>query len=283
MPDETRPGGSAGGPLVPSQQLDRAALERVLARATELQAAGGEPSESMTEAQLIELGKEVGISAEAIRQAIAEERTRVALPEEGGTIASWFGPGVATASRVVRGRPADVLQLVDAWMQREEAMRPLRRFDDRLTWEARRDFQAQIQTNFNFGGRAYALRSANEVGATVVPIDADRVLVRLDADVSQGRRRSVVGSAVTAGGFVATGAGLVGFTTLVPEASLVVGTVVGTVWAGVGGVVSAAIAAAQRRKVRRAQLALEQILDRLERGEMKTTGATLLDFLVQRR
>jgi hypothetical protein len=278
MPDENR----SAGPIVPAPQLSRAALERVLARATELQAAGGEPSEGMTEAQLVELGKEVGIAPEAIRQAIAEERTRVMVPEERGAVASWFGPGVATATRVVRGRPAEVLQLVDAWMQREEAMRPLRRFDDRLTWEARRDFQAQLQTNLNFGGRAYALRSSHEVGATAVAVDADRVLVRLDADLTQGRRRSVVGSAVTAGGFVATGAGLVGFTTLIPEASVVVGALVGTAWAGIGGLVSATIAAAQRRKVRRAQLALEQILDRLERGEMKSPGGTLLDLLGRR-
>ena len=281
MPNDDRRAGSVGPTSL--QPLDRTALERVLARATELQAASGEPSEGMTEAQLVELGKEVGISAEHIRQAVAEERTRVALPDERGAIASWFGPSYATASRLVRGRPAELLQLVDSWMQREEALRPLRRFDDRLTWEARRDLHAQLATNLNFGGRAYALRGASEVGATAVAVDAEHVLVRLEADMSTSRRRSVGWSAVAGGGLLATSAGLVGFTVMIPEASLLVGTVVGAVWAGVGAAVGAGIAAAQRRRVRRAQLALEQILDRLERGEIKSSGSALLDFLVPGR
>ena len=60
----------------PGPALDRSGLERVLARAAELQSATGETPEQITEAQLIELGKEVGLSAQHLRQALAEERTR---------------------------------------------------------------------------------------------------------------------------------------------------------------------------------------------------------------
>jgi hypothetical protein len=63
LPDKPAPGG---------RPLDRAALERVLARASELQAGTSEPTEAMTEDQLIELGKEVGLAPEHVRQAIAE-------------------------------------------------------------------------------------------------------------------------------------------------------------------------------------------------------------------
>ena len=38
----------------------------------------------MTEAQLVELGKEVGLSAELLRQALAEERSRTLVPAESG-------------------------------------------------------------------------------------------------------------------------------------------------------------------------------------------------------
>ena len=105
------------------QALSRAALERVLARAAQLQAATGEGDEpgSMTEAQLVELGKEVGLSGDLLRQALAEERGRTLLPVESGWLASVTGVAAVTAARTVTGRPAAVLAALDAWMQREEA------------------------------------------------------------------------------------------------------------------------------------------------------------------
>ena len=56
----------------------------MLARAAELQgkSADADPSEEFTEEQLIELGKEVGLSAQNLRQALAEERTRSVVPED---------------------------------------------------------------------------------------------------------------------------------------------------------------------------------------------------------
>lgn len=279
MPDEKPDAPARSGALVPTP-LDRAALERVIARAAELQALHTEAPEGLTDAQLVDLGNQVGISAEHVRQALAEERTRVAVPEERGVIGSWFGSTVATASRVVRGTPARVLALLDAWMQHEELLRVRRRFGDRLTWEARRDFLGSIQAGFNLGGRPYALTSAAEVGATAMAIDADKVLVRLEADFGSSRRLSVGWAGGVAGLGVAGGAGLLAIASLAGDpAGLVVGGVVGSASTVIGGVIASVIAAAQRRKLSRGQLALEQILDRLEHGEMKTSRGSLLEFL----
>lgn len=264
------------------QPLDRTGLERVLARAAELQALTAEPSEGMSELQLEEVGKEVGISSEHIRQALAEERTRVTVPEESGTVGAWFGSTIATASRIVRGTQAEVLAKLDGWMQGEECLRSRRRFIDRLTWEARRDLLGSIQTGFNLRGRAYALTPASEVGATVVPIDGERVLVRLDADLSVSRRRSAGWSAVVASLSV-LGAGALVSISSVADGSMLVAGVTGGVWALSGGVASIAIARAQRRRLARAQLSLEQVLDRLEHGEIKSKPASLLDLLVSGR
>lgn len=283
MPDDTAPNKSLAVPV----SLDRAALDRVLARAAELQAHTAEPSEGMTQSQLEALGAEVGIAPDHIRQAIAEERTRVAVPETRGMIGSWFGPTLCGASRVVRGKPEEVLALLDQWMQKEEGLRPRRRYVDRLTWEARRDFVSSLQAGLNLRGRAYALTISGEVGATVVAIDAERVMVRLEADVAQSRRRGVVAGAITGGGFVASAAGLFAFTTMVPGASQVVGGLIGGAWSLIGVAIGGGIAAAQRRRASRAQLALEQILDRLERGEIRGQGgggaSALLDLLVPTR
>jgi hypothetical protein len=135
----------------PPAPLDRESLERVLARAAELQAGQSEPAEQMSEAQLIEVGKEVGISAEHVRLALAEERTRVQVPEARGVVGSLFGGEAVTASRVVNGTATDLLGRLDDWMQREEGMRAKRRFNDRLTWEGRRDFMMSLQAGFGWG------------------------------------------------------------------------------------------------------------------------------------
>src|SRR3954466_379988 len=105
--------------------VTRGALERVLARAAELQAASGDDSdaaESLTEEQIVELGKEVGLSSANIRQALAEERARIE-PSAGATsgIASrLFGATRVGAQRVVPGAADRVLATLDRWMQREE-------------------------------------------------------------------------------------------------------------------------------------------------------------------
>jgi hypothetical protein len=215
---------------------------------------------------------------------LAEERTRVAVPEEHGVIGSWFGPTVATASRVVGGNPTQVLALLDSWMQREELLRPRRRFAERLTWEARRDFLGSLQSGFNLGGRAYALTAAAEVGATVLPVAEDKVLVRLDADFQSSRRRSVAWASSIGGLGVASGAGVVAIASAAPEvAGLVIGGVLGSVWTLAGGLIAAAVAATQRKKMGKAQLSLEQILDRLEHGEIKPARSSLMEFLTSVR
>lgn len=261
--------------------LARSALERVLARAAELQAGGAEPAEQMSEAQLIEVGKEVGISAEHVRLALAEERTRVQLPEERGFVGGMFGAGAVTASRVVRGAPAEILARVDEWMQREEGLRPMRRFGDRMTWESRKDLLGSIQQGLNFGGRAYGLRTSNEVGATVVPVDAERCMVRLDASFEESRRNHVIGGAVAAGGGLLGFGGVMAVATLIPEGSILFGALMGLVPALGGGGIGYAVARTQRRKVERAQLTLEQVLDRLERGELRRSNplSPLTDFI----
>lgn len=270
-------------PSIPDpDSLDRGALERVLARAAELQAHSIEPSEGMTEKELVELGREVGISEDYVRRALAEERTRVDLPQETGAVANWFGPSLIGASRVVRGSPAKLLGALDEWMQKQESMVSRRRLYDRLTWEPRRDFLGNLQRGFNFRGRTYDLVAVSEVSGTAAAIDDERTLIRLVADLSASRRRSTIGSGVVAGGGVVSGSGIVALATLFPEGSLLIGGLVGGVWAGMGMLIATSVARAQRRKTSRVHAALEQILDRLERDEIQASSPSLFDLLVPR-
>jgi hypothetical protein len=232
----------------------------------------------MTEDQLIELGKEVGLSPEHVRQAIAEEQTRVAVRQSEGRVSGVFGPDTAWTQRVIAGTQSDVLARIDRYMQTQESLTVRRRYMDRITWEARRDFLGQIKRGFGGGGRVFALTRADEVGATVVPVDSARVLVRLDAAFTDTRRRNLTIGGGIAGTGLAGAGGVIAIAASMPGSSMPIALMIGGVWAAIGGVGFTAVAKSYRSSVERAQLALEQALDRLEHPEPPKQGS-LLDVL----
>lgn len=240
-------------------RLSRDALERVLARAAELQAGDADPADAMlTEEQLVEVGREVGLSPQHVRQALAEERSRVLVPEEHGGMARVFGTARVHASRTVRGSAETVFRALDIWMQREESMQMKRRLTDRMSWEPRPGFISEVRRNLNIGGFGYHLSRAEEVAATVVPVDSERVLVRLEADLANVRfQRVASGGALFGGGAIGT-AVLFALGFFAPIAIIPVGV------AAVGGYF---VARSHAPLVTRAQTSLEKLLDRLERGE----------------
>ncbi|MDQ6737436.1 MAG: hypothetical protein M3Z30_07025 [Gemmatimonadota bacterium] len=260
--------------LAPTAQhgLDRRAVERVLARAAELQGLGGTESDAdaISEAQLLDIAREAGLAVTSVRQAMAEERTRIGNDSEDD--ARWLvrvaGPTTVSASRTILGEPEAMIAYLDSYMQREECMQVQRRFTDRVTWEARNDWVAAIKRGLRSGGRSYQLSRAGHVAATVVPVDENRSLVRLDADLGPSRTNVVrVGGAVTATGVVAGG-------TIVSVAAI---THVALALAlGVAAFPVAAAGAGAYMVLRRhhgfadrISLALEQVLDRLEYGESR--------------
>src|SRR6476646_10432171 len=192
MADEKSP---LPAPMPARQQppLDRQALERVLARAAELQGAGSLPEsgDMISENQLLEIATEVGLSPAVLNQALAEERTRITVPEERGLVAQVAGAGYATATRTVPGNPRDILATIDAWMLRDECRHVQRRFADRITWEPQRGLFGKLRRTVNVSGRGFYLMDAAQVSATVLPVDSSRVVVRLDADIHPSRSRRV--------------------------------------------------------------------------------------------
>ena len=239
--------------------LDRTALERVLARAAELQGADADPGELLTEEQLLEVGREVGIAPQHIRQALAEERTRVNVPVQTGTMGRLFGPVMVFASRVVGGTTDAALAAVDAWMQSEECLQVKRRFGERSVWEPRQGFLSEMRRTLKIGGRGYHLSRVHEVAATAFPVDADRVLVRMEADLSNLRSQRLVSAGMTTSGGLVVAGVLLSLGYFEVAAAL-------PALAGLGG--GYAVARSHAPVAARAQLALEQVLDRLERGEM---------------
>jgi hypothetical protein len=270
---------------LPAKQapLDRQAVERVLARAAELQGggSGSDSSDLISESQIIEIGKEVGLSPAILNQALAEERTRVHLPEERGFFAQFAGGGFASATRTISGTQRATLAEIDTWMQRQECLCVQRRFSERITWEPQRGFVATMKRGMNAGGRGYHLTRAAQVSATVLTVDETRVVVRLDADLSPTRRIKLEVGALVAGGGLLGSAGL-GFALTVASVPFVLVAILGAVPLAVGTAVGYFTVGTHRTMLASAQLALEQILDRLEHREMRSTES-LLSALVPGR
>jgi hypothetical protein len=253
----------------PSGPLDRSALERVLARAAELQAGTGEPGDELTEAQILELGGEVGLAPQHLRQALAEERSRsIPAHEDTGLGARLMGPARISASRVVTGTTRELLPALDDWMQRQEGLRVKRHLPDRIVWEPSRDLFGAVQRMLNFGRRDFALARSFEVAATVVPVDEARSLVRLDADFTHHRASLARQSAGLSLIGVASSGVLValGFAVAIAAAPAVL----------VGAVSIYGSRELHAHAVTRAQLALDQLLDQVERGGIGRPAAPSL-------
>src|SRR5256885_4631935 len=250
--------------------LDRQALERVLARAAELQGASAMPESSdlISETQLLEIGNEVGLSPAVLNQALAEERTRINVPEERGLIAQIAGAGYATATRTVAGNARDILTTIDTWMVRDECLQVQRRFADRITWEPQRGLFGKLRRTVNMSGRGYYLMDAGQVSATVLPVDSSRVVVRLDADIHASRSRRVgIGSFVTAIGAAASG--VLGLGLVIAHLPLFIAAGAAVLPSACRTVAGYKVARTHRGGLSSVQLALEQILGRLEHGEVE--------------
>jgi hypothetical protein len=257
-----------------SDLIDRKALERIVRRAAELQAGSQDVGEGLTSKEVLALGKDVGIPEGYLRQAMLEEQTRPADEESVGTWGWLTGPRSIGAHRVVPGDRATVERALNRWMIEEELLQPRRQFADRTTWEAKPGAFASIQRALS-GRRRYSLASAAQISSQVVQLEPGFCLVRLEADVSQQRRNRISGGLVMATiGWAMTGAA----TLIAPPLALaqIVAMVPG-LGLTLGG---AAVARTHRAANERVQIGLEQVLDRLERGEIRgSSGQTSLPFV----
>ena len=247
--------------------LDRRSVERVLARAAELQATRGggpETSELISETQLVEIAFEAGLDSSYVKQALAEERTHIPEASETGTLARTFGPARIAAGRTIEGSATELLSALDRWMQKEECMRLQRRFPERIIWEPSPDLWSQVRRSFSVGGGTYQFARADAVSATAVDLGGGRALVAMEADISGKRSNKLRGGAAVAGAGVATAAMLLGLGVVIPIAALF--PVAG------GSLIGWSVARTHRNLVAKMQLALEQTLDKLEYGEARKQG-----------
>lgn len=251
-------------------RIDRAALERIIQRAAELQTAERDMGDSLTPDELIALGREVGIPGRYLQQALLEERTRLVKVGPAGLFERVTGPGQISAQRVVRGDPEVVENALVQWIEKNELLCVQRQQAGRITWEPIGGIQAAFRRStaaIGSGKRPFMLSRAATVSATIVPLEPGYSHVSLSADTRKVRGEYVGASAALAGVGVAGAAAMVALGALLPVALLPLPLAFGVGY-GVLRRYGPAIA--------RIQLGLERALDFLEQGAA-TPGHQLPD------
>jgi len=249
---------------MPGELIRREALERIIQRAAELQAGERDIGEGLTEAEVLALGQDVGIPTRYLRQALLEEQTRSVVTGGTGLFAWLTGPSLLTAERVVPGDRGAVERALTVWMEREESLQVKRRYADRTTWEPRVGAFASIQRALGAGGKTFALARATEVGGQVTQLETGFSHVRLVADVRGERARRLWGAAL----LVLWGAVLAGVLPALGALAPWAAIPTAVAWAA-----ALAVARRHRRENERIQVGLEQVLDRVEHGEIKPEHA----------
>lgn len=177
-------------------RIDRAALERIIQRAAELQTGEHDLGDDLTEDQVLALGKDVGIPQRYLQQALIEERVR-AEPAETRFLDRAIGMATVTADRVVMGTADAQEQALLAWMDESEYLTVQRHQNGRITWEPLGGFQAAIRASAAAlsGGTRAMLGKAGVVGATITPLEAGYCHVQLSADLRATRAAFIGGGA----------------------------------------------------------------------------------------
>jgi len=258
--------------------IDRAALERIIQRAAELQTAEREIGEGLTPDEVLALGREVGIPGRYLQQALLEERARIVQAGPGGFLSRTVGPAAIAAQRVVRGERETIEAALVQWLDKHELLSVQRHQPGRITWEPTGGFQAVYRRAVAAAGgtkRPIMLARVDTVSCTVLELEPGYCNVALTATARKARAESLGGSVALAS------AGVVGTAVLAA-----VGAILPVVLIPLPLALSLGYVALRRYGpvVARIQLGLERALDQLEHGSradrlLPPTPPRLLDLL----
>lgn len=258
MTHEDEPGFPSGGPLSSEE------LERVIRRAAELQTVRETLPDRLDDAEVMRIGEEVGLQESHLRRALLEVRAESLLPEAPSdrTVPTrLWGPAVVQASRVVPGDVDTIQAGLEEYLRANEGLRPVRDRPGQSMWEPASDIVSQIRRGLNLSGHGFALAKARRIEISIQQLEPGRCLVSIVADLRKMRAEHA-GGWYTGAGASTVGGTLVlvlvaGFPVLA-AAPLVAGAAFG------GGTLLARLTL--RSEVERVELAVQGLLDRLERG-----------------
>lgn len=235
--------------------LDRASIEMVLRRASEIRERIPEPDEvGLTSNDLVEIAREVGVSPQAVVTALAEHQA--GAPTRRGVADRLIGPRVVWASRLTASDEATARESSIDWLATEHGLRTRVRDDGVVVARKRTDVVGKLAGGVRRARGRGGLGRFREVQVASVAGDDQPAAVCLVVDVGNKRNEAMAtGAVVTAGG-----AAFVGFVALIAGPVTLAAL---PLVAGAGAVTSRR---SHRATVRRAADDVEETLDRIASG-----------------
>lgn len=250
-----------GGNL-PARRVSSQELEAIIRRAVEIQSAAGgpdEPDDGIPEAEVLRIGRELGLEPAAVRRAIADVRGRA--PAERGVLARMMGPRTVLAARTIRRPAAAVGLLVEQYLTTVEYMVVQRRFPDRTRYLAGTGMGAAMGRAYRKMQERHATLDVTPLDVAVSVIDEDTCFVEVSTDIGSTRAGLFAGAAVGGGGAATGIVTAVLATPIVDPLALVALPVLGGMYLGMRGIFGAVSRSTHEK--------LEAFLDRLEHGELR--------------
>jgi hypothetical protein len=254
---------------MPQGQLSQQQLAVVLRRAAELErrrkdATTGSGEPGLTDSELQELVREVGLPQEDVARAVAELRAGVLVKSEPAPTLTdrLVGPAEVARERVVRGDVVTIETRIGEYLRAQE-LQVKRDFGDRQLWAPTPGFLSKAKRVFFDVVGKQQLPDEIEVETSALAVGDGEVVVRMTVRARELRREKIsrmIGSLVVGAGVAAAGIAAAS-----GNAELI------TVAAG-SGVAIAGYASARRgyhRELAEATLALDGFLDGLEHGERR--------------
>ncbi len=253
VPDRPRP------PAPPAERtLSSGDFELVIRRAAELQAREAEQgADSMSESEVIRIGRELGLSTRHLNQALVEVGGHAT--EESGLFVKLFGPASIRASRAVVGDAREVATRLERHLTEREYLAVLRRLPDRVLFTRATGVAAAVGRASSQIFSGVPLLNVGNLEVAVQPLEDGYSYATLATSLASERTATAAGS-ILGGGSAAAVVGAVAAIAVAPPAALVALPVLGGVAYGGHAYYESLIA--------KTQVQLEALLDRLEHNEL---------------
>lgn len=247
-------------------------VEKVLGRAAEIDS-GLDTDVSVDITALIKAAKEVGLSEDSMRQAVAEVRSGEQKPD------GFFGR-LLVGDEIVETDLADLgaaqaSEIIDGWMRNAEGLRPARVDQQSVRWEPDRRWATRLRMGIGRETAGMRLDGQTRLAHSVTEVGPDKSLVAVRANTEPVRQLGTAGIGV---------AGVAAAAAVVPALAVTEGAVetilaVGTIGVGGGGIV-AGIVFITKFHVRQLREAMRRPLDAVSRAEPPSDPAQIVDVVV---
>ncbi len=204
--------------------------------------------------ELLELGREIGLSSEDVRTAAAMERFDD-FTDRAHRVVRVAGPVVASGQRVVDGEHDDVARRLDEWVRVAHCMKVRERDRDATHWEPAAGLAGSLMRGARSIAGEPALEGVKGITTRVAPVGDGRCVVRVEVD--PGSRSRAWYEALGAGGAI----GVAGV------AAAVVTTPLWLLLVPVGAVATTGMVINRRRKAAEAEREIQRLMSGVAHGD----------------